>query len=135
MEKLTVPKKTTLEKITLYKSILAGDASRPMGRSTFDIYQDGTTLIYIKEMCSTEDTWTRFFLHVYPSDDTDLGADRIEYGTNNLDFDFMKHGIFVDGGCLAVITLPDYDITRIRTGQYISGRGRLWEVNFIPAKR
>ena len=125
------------EKLTMFESITTGDAGVLVARSTFDIYQDGTTLTYIREPCTATDVWEKFkfFLHVVPSDDADLGADRIEYGTNNLDFHFAQHGAFWDGRCLAVITLPDYDIARIRTGQYISGKGRFWEVNFIPAKR
>ena len=101
----------------------------------WQVHQDGTTLTYIKEPCSAKDVAARFFLHIVPSDDADLGADRIKYRTNNMDFNFEQHGAIRDGRCLTVVTLPDYDITRIRTGQYISGEGRLWAVDFIPAKR
>ena len=124
-----------------YNNAMPYDSRVSVVRSTFDIYQDGITLTYIKEPCSTEDVAAKFFLHVFPSDDADF--DRFEYTiqhldfnlNNNLDFNFAQHGAIWDGRCLAVVTLPDYDIARIRTGQYISGKGRLWEADFIPAKR
>ena len=94
----------------------------------------GTTLAYLKESCIVEDVAATFFLHLFPSDDADLAADRPEYGFNSLHFNFAQHGAFWDGKCLAIVTLPDYEIARIRTGQYISGEGRLWEADFIPAK-
>ena len=124
--------------LPVYNSIIAGDFGSPVvpaARSPFDIRFDGITLTYLDEICDDEDVAARFFLHIVPSDDADLGADRIEYGMNNLDFNFEQYGAIWDGRCLAVVTLPDYDIARIRTGQYISSEGRLWEADFIPAKR
>ena len=124
--------------LPFYDSILAGEFGAPVvtaGLSPFDIRLYGTTLTYLDEICDKEDVAARFFLHIVPSDDADLSADRIEYGNNNLDFDFAQHGAVWDGRCLAVVTLPDYDIARIRTGQYIIGEGsRLWEADFKPAK-
>ena len=85
-----------------------------------------------------EDVAATFFLHLFPSDDADLGANRIEYGFNNLDFTFVQYGAIWDGRCLGIVTLPDYEIARIRTGQYIRSEGKprqLWKVDFIPPLR
>ena len=131
-------KMTTLEKNTVYESLVSRDTGAPVVRSTFDIHLDGTTLTYIKEPCFAEDVGARFFLHVFPSDDADLAADSIEYGFNNLDFDFARYGAIRDRKCLGVVTLPDYEIVRIRTGQYnrrgITSR-ELWKADFILAER
>lgn len=34
--------------------------------------------------------------------------------------------------CLAVVALPDYEIARLSTGQYVPGAGALWEAAFSP---
>ena len=116
--------------LSAYASIVSGDAGAPAVRSTFDIRLDGTTLTYLKEPCVSEDVAAKFFLHLYPSDEADLSADRRRIGSyfNNQDFDFPQHGVIWDGKCLGVVTLPDYEIARIRTGQYISGEGKIWKV-------
>ena len=124
--------------LSAYASIITGDFGAPVARSTFDIHLDGTTLIYIKEPCLAEDVAAKFILHLFPSDDADLGANRIEYGFNNLDFTFVQYGAIWDGRCLGIVTLPDYEIARIRTGQYIRSEGKprqLWKADFIPSLR
>ena len=36
------------------------------------------------------------------------------------------------GAGLAVVPLPDYEIARLRTGQWSRGRGDLWTADFTP---
>ena len=76
-------------------------------------------------------TWQAwFFLHLDPVDLNDLPARRQQHGFDNLDFAFADHGAVFDGRCTAVRSLPEYDITRIRTGQYgrvAGGFKDLWE--------
>ncbi len=72
----------------------------------------------------------RFFLHIIPVDKDDLPEHRKRYGFDNLDFGFNPHQYKGDGNCIAARLLPDYDIARIRTGQYISSEGRLWRAEF-----
>ena len=55
----------------------------------------------------------------------DLPHHRQPYGFDNLDFDFDQHGERFDGKCLAIIPLPEYGISGIRTGQY-EGYRRFW---------
>ena len=98
----------------------------------FDLYLDGTNLFYLREPCVPEDTSERFFVHVYARDTADLPASRVRHGFENRDFWFSDAGRRSDGKCLASIRLPDYRIARVRTGQYRSGEGKIWSVEFLP---
>ncbi len=107
----------------MYRATVAGE---PVVRSTFDVYLDGARLTYVREPCRTADTRERFFLHLFPA----YSAYGKRHGFENLDFDFWNHGVILDGRCLAVVTLPEHEITGIRTGQYIPGTGWVWGVEF-----
>ncbi len=43
-----------------------------------------------------------------------------------MDFYFDPYGFADDGRCVATRRLPDYDIARIRTGQF-TAEGQLWK--------
>ena len=100
----------------------------------FDIYLDGDKVIYRREPCAPADAAARFFLHVIPVDVDDLSENRQQSGFDNLDFDFAGRGAISGGKCLATAPLPDYPISRIRTGQYIPGQGNLWRADFRPGQ-
>ncbi len=122
--------------LSVYESIVAGGFGEPVLRSTFDIHLEGATLTYLKEPCVAEDVAAKFFLHVVPRNEADLSAvsRRYQSNFNNLDFTFSRKGAIWDGKCLGVVTLPDYEIARISTGQFIrdpGGSKRPWEVQ-IP---
>ena len=72
-----------------------------------------------------------FFLRLIPVDVDDLPDHRKQYGFENLDFSFGDYELPLTGRPVAVRELPDYDIARIRTGQFLAnGDGsttRLWE--------
>ena len=106
------------------------DNSPPAARGRFDIYFNGDRVIYRKEQCAAADIADEFFLHLFPANPNDLPDDRREYGFDNLDFYFRSLGVMWDGKCLAVANLPDYEIARIRTGQYIPGQEHLWKAEF-----
>ena len=72
-----------------------------------------------------------FFLHILSADASDLPEYRKRHGFDNLDFDFDGRGVIFDGRCMARIALPEYDITRIRTGQYVPGEGQVWKGEFL----
>ena len=112
---------------TIYSAIVS---ENPLVDSDFDIYLGDNVLIYTKESCTPSDTEAAFFLHVYPSDKRRLRSGRSQYGFDNRDFLFADHGKFFDDKCIAVVSLPAYDISRIVSGQY-THEGRLWEVE-IP---
>ena len=107
-----------------------GESAQRIVSDAFDVHLGDGQLLYVRENCRKEDTEAWFFLHVVPVDQDDLPEHRRQYGFQNLDFRFADR-VFIDGDhCIATRALPDYDIAAIRTGQYISGKGRLWEGRF-----
>lgn len=109
-----------------YRSVVSG---KPVARSNFGLYLNGNTLSYVKQSCSPKDMHGRFSLHVFSADTDDLADDRKERGFN-MNFDFVIYGVRFDGRCLIEWELPEHDITRIRTGQWIPGGPVLWQVEF-----
>ena len=96
----------------------------------FDVYSRNGELIYLRQQCAAEDVRPRFFLHVFPEAPN---ADADNAGRfDNLDFEFAEHGAMVDGGCVVLLTLPSYDIARVRTGQFDPDRGVIWQAEFAP---
>ena len=113
-----------------YEALVAGE---PIIRADFDIYINDNTLTYAKDPCARADTEATFFLHLIPADVNDLPDHRQQHGFDNLDFDFEEHGKRFDGQCLATVPLPAYDISEIRTGQYVQvdgGFNHLWKAEF-----
>ena len=55
----------------------------------------------------------------------DLPDNRQQYGFDNLHFNFAQAGVISEGKCIARVFLPDYPITRIRTGQFIPESGQV----------
>ena len=106
-------------------------AGEPIIRSNFDVHLNDDALIYSKEGCSVADTEAAFFLALYPTDETDLPVERRQHGFHNLDFRFEDQAVRRGKQCIAITPLPDYDITRIYTGQYIQladgSTQHLWE--------
>ena len=118
----------------VYKSVADGDYGQPVARADFDVYQRGNTLAYLKENCVAGDTDARFFLHIVPADPADLPAVWRELGFENLDFHFADHGADIVGTCVAERELPDYPLDHIRTGQFSSGDGAIWRVEFAAGR-
>ena len=118
----------------VYDGILAGDYGPPVAQSHYDLYLSGNVLAHLKEPCAPDDTDAHFFLHIFPADPADLPAASRELGFANLDFQFADHGADIGGKCVAERDLPPYPIDRIRTGQFVSGEGRVWSAEF-PATR
>ena len=107
-------------------------AGEPLIRSDFDVYLNDDALIYVKDGCSEDDTDEPFFLAAFPVNETDLPVESRQRGFQNLDFHFPENGIRQSGDqCIAIARLPDYDIARISTGQYIQradgSTQHLWE--------
>ena len=108
-------------------------------------------MLYFRGRCPERKTlrhegwYSSFFLHVYPADTNDLPADRRLFGFDSLPlyFDYWRE----DGRCYSVRRLPDYDIARIRTGQFRRDTGgitgvdtgenpsnMIWEGSFLPVQ-
>ena len=122
------------------------EAMQPVIHSDFDVYHVDNRLLYTGGGCSDEDLAPPFFVHVVPADEDDLPAPYRQHGVDFLDFrfkarqlplDFHFEDLSVPGDveCAAVIDLPDYDVARIRTGQYVPGSYRLWEGEFEIGSR
>jgi len=115
-----------------YESIVAGE---PLIRSVFDVHITDNFINYVRESCSPEDTELPFFLHLIPVKAEDLPSTRQSSGFDNLDFhfdDLNVSGLRFDGKCLATISLPDYDIALVRTGQWSPAENRnLWEAEVV----
>ena len=107
-------------RVSAYESLVSGE---PVIRSDFDIYLIDDTLVYVREPCDRADAEASFFLHLIPVDEDDLPPERKRYGFSNRDFDFQERGIAFDGKCMVRATLPEYDIIRISTGQYVQTGG------------
>ena len=101
-------------------------ATPPLAHGVFDVYRVDHDLVYIKEPCAMEDVRPRFFLHAFLQH-SDTGW------ITGLDFEFNEHGGFVDGRCVIVRALPNDDLARIRTGQFVAGEGRVWTAEFPVA--
>ena len=109
-----------------YRAIASG---APAARSDFDLYLEDGALSYLKEPCDANDARGRFFLSVYPANAEDLPAAHRERGHESLNFDFSPpFGATFGGKCMSTRPLPDYEIAKIETGQWIPGGERLWAV-------
>ena len=111
-----------------YEAVVSGE---PLIRSDFDVYFSENKLTYVKEPCASADTEAMFFLALYPADADDLPSRRRQHGFNNLGFYFYGRGLIFDGKCMARISLPEYAIARISTGQFVrvdGGYNNLWAV-------
>lgn len=101
----------------------------PVIRSFYSLYLFDGSLVYVKSPCARSDMGPRSFLHVFPSDASNLPDERRIYGFSNLDFESGDIGAFFDGTCMARAGLPDYGIDRIHTGQF-NNTGELWRAEF-----
>ena len=110
-----------------YQDIASGDYGQPAGRSTFNVYFNDASMVYLKEPCQTADIRDNFFLNIIPADVNDLPPNRDGWSSDNLGFSFPQRGLVFDDVCLAIVPLPDYEIARFVTGQSVSGQEEpLW---------
>ena len=126
---------------------VATDTTRPMvpavpplpAAAPFDLHLDGATLVYVRESCRPEDTWRRFFLHVFPADPSTLPEARRRSGFHNLDFRMEDHDAALlarlGGRCVAWRRLPDGPIARLRTGQLGLGGEQLWFAEVVEPRQ
>lgn len=103
------------------------------GSYSYDVYLIDNALYYARGARNKEvddhfktDRRAWFFLHVYPVDPEVLPDNRKPHGFTNSDFRFNRNALRLGSQAIAKTTLPDYEIHRLRTGQFIPGEGRLW---------
>ncbi len=97
--------------------------------SDFNLYITNKNLYYVKQPCSKEDIKHRFFLHVYAKDKKNLPAIQQKRGWLDMDFNFNSVGIIKDNRCIAFVALPEYDISKVRTGQFENDKID-WDVTY-----
>ena len=114
-----------------YMDEMIAQAGAPLIRSRFNVYLNGNSLMYVKDACRQDDTSAPFFLALYPVNQNALPDGRARQGFENLDFNFADQSVHIGERCIAIAPLPDYDIARIQTGQYIQRADgsfeHLWE--------
>ena len=142
----------------VHRQAVSGD---PVARSHFDVYLGDDTLTYVREPCVREDAvGLPIFLEMILEDEQDLpgwrrrhgsnglqrvmGSDmaavdprrRLRYGSHTFTFWFLKHLALFEGKCIAVLSLPDYPVSGINTGQENMGEGRLypWETEIRDSR-
>ena len=116
---------------TPYRAALRGLLSAaPLARAEFDLYALRRALVYYRPTACPADR-QRFVLHVEPVRVPDLPAHRRPHGFDNLNFNWGRRGLQLNGQCLAIVPLPAYSIARIRAGQYATRGGEgAWETEF-----
>ena len=118
-----------------YQRAVSGE---PAARSHFDVYLGDGALIHVREPCVREDVPSRVFVEVTPEDPKDperrLPGWRRRYGLKGFSIAFRRIGVLFEGKCMAILPLPDYPVSGIRTGRDETKAGRvLWEAR-IPAR-
>lgn len=108
-------------------NVVINSAGRTAIRSKFTVHANQRALTYIKAPCAKADTAAKFFLHIWPAAERDLPQHRRRYGYDNLDFEFDRRGFWFAERCAARINLPEYRIVRIATGQWETGKGKIWK--------
>ena len=101
----------------------------PVAESFYSLYLIDGALVYVRVPCERADMRHHAFLHVFPSDASDLPDERTAHGFDNLDFTISRTGAYFEGTCIARAGLPDYGIDRIRTGQF-NNTGESWRAEF-----
>jgi len=101
--------------------------------ATFDIFIKDNLIFYKKSPCTDDDTKISFFLRVYR--DYKNSTINKKAQPERFDFDFVNAGEIKDNECRAVVVLPKYDIYKIYTGQFISGRKIVWESTYYYNKK
>ena len=105
--------------------------------SNFDVYTDlaRRKIYYYKQPCLEEIPDAAFFLHIEPVDVNDIPDSVRQSGFETFTFDFDRYGSTAGGVCKAEVPLPDYHITRIRTGQQVPGEDPIWHGRFDVRER
>ncbi len=119
-----------------YQRVVSGE---PAARSHFDVYLGDGALFHVREPCVREDVGYWIYVEAVPEDPKDLPGWRRREGFEDLVLLFHHSGVLFEGKCMAVLSLPDYPVSGIRTGQrprlHRRWKGRRgWEVE-IPASR
>ena len=109
---------------TIYRRATQGE---PVLRSRFEVYRSGRQLTLVNDNCPPADAQSRLQIWMYPAHDRDLPD---SYRQVRRTFTGAPVITF-DGKCLAQVTLPDYDISRIEIG----GVGAIMSDDYVDMLR
>ena len=109
----------------------AMDEGRLTARAEYDVYLLDRELVYVNDSRDPSETEARFFLHIEPERAADLPTGRRAFGFDNLDFAFHENGALLPDAFVAIVPLPDYAVSSIRTGQFVSGEGEIWSARAL----
>ena len=128
-----------------YLDQILAQAGPPLLESDYAVYHyTGNSylpedwLFYVRNQCQPEDyRRARFFLHLVPDDLADLPSERWQYGFANLDFKVRLYTwSSPPDRCIVGRPIPDYPVSRIRTGQFHPDGGVIWQgTAVIPPAR
>ena len=130
----------------IIRSLQNADFDDPFIRSLFNVYIYEDQLIYVKSPCSENDLSHKFLLHVTPVHTENLLEEHKELGINVYDsFSFREEFAAArnEDGCIVIRNLPEYDISRIYTGQVlrvedsggeVSWVGPIWDGSYVFSK-
>ncbi len=99
----------------------------PVIDATFKVYIEDGQMVYIKTPCVANDIKADFILRIIPINTNDLPTYTKHNGFENLDFEFSKYGLIINGMCIATRDLPNYKIKEIITGRITPTTGIIWE--------
>ena len=114
----------------LFQALLAN--TEPLLNAHWDVYYNDSDdkLIYVRDLCDINDLSAKFTLHIFPVDRVNLPEPRRQQAFDDLEFHFIDHAMPISERCIAIVSLPQYDIATIRTGQPVRNDGDNWEAEF-----
>lgn len=101
----------------------------------FDVWDGRRALTWVREECAPEDLAARFFYRVWPVNLAHLPEDHAPNGFADFSFAFVelpppppgpwdrRYAGRIDDKCIASVKLPQYDVSRIETGQFVDMGG------------
>ena len=94
-------------------------ADEPVALGAWSVYlnREERALVYAQDPSAETNEDDHFYLFVYPERAGDLRDWERETGRANLSFNLYEHGAAFDGKRVAAVSLPNYEIAGIRTGQ------------------
>ncbi len=117
---------------TAYRQAVSGD---PAARSYFDVHLRDGALVHVRDPCFREDAGYKISARVIPEDP----KDRLRYGFKDLVLLFHHSVVRFEGKCIAIVALPDYPTSAIRTVQapsrLLRSKGHRFRRVAIPASR
>ncbi len=109
----------------------------PIIRSNFNVYLIDRSLIFAKTQCRETDVKPTFFANIFPINADDLPKHLRQRGYYTINFNFHDYGAFtLERVCRAAIELPNYPISEIHAGQYVTtddGYYYAWEETYKTA--